>query len=73
MEGPHGSGFVLSDCHSNSSSVPHLVIPPLKRRHKLTVILLVAAYIPFIIFTINWKLLGIQDQALLLWVEEGQV
>lgn len=33
MEGIHGPGFVLSDCHSNSSSVPHLVIPPLKRRH----------------------------------------
>lgn len=57
MEGPHGPGFVLSDCHSNSSSVPHLVIPPLKRRHNAHLNFAGSSLYPIYHFTINnWKL-----------------
>lgn len=56
MEGPHGPGFVLSDCHSNSSSVPHLVIPPLKRRQNAHLNFVGSSLCPGYHFTITWKL-----------------
>lgn len=56
MEGPHGPGFVLSGCHSNSSSVPHLVIPPSKRRYNAHLNFAGSSLYPIYHFTSTWKL-----------------
>lgn len=74
MEGPHSPGFVLSDCHRSSSSVPHLAGPPLKRRHNAHLNFAGSSLYPIYHFHHELEAaLGIQNQALHLWVEEGKV